>query len=139
MTNFSVLAWRIPGTGEPGGLPSMGSHRVGYDWSDLAAAAAATYIETICIVNNWRLNWSFYRLVEAGTNTDNSNICLYSWKHFDIVLKYRDFIVVIKEQIRHFSEKLSSAYTLPVMETKETVILYFISHLLVSSFLHNGL
>ena len=40
-THSSVLAWRIPGTGEPGGLPSMGSHRVGHDWSDLAAAAAA--------------------------------------------------------------------------------------------------
>ena len=36
----SVLAWRIPGTGEPRGLPSMGSHRVGHDWSDSAAAAA---------------------------------------------------------------------------------------------------
>ena len=35
-THSSVLAWRIPGTGEPGGLPSMGSHRVGHDWSDLA-------------------------------------------------------------------------------------------------------
>ena len=41
-THFSVLAWRIPGTEEPGGLPSMGSHRVGHDWSDLAAAAVAT-------------------------------------------------------------------------------------------------
>ena len=40
-THSSVLPWRIPGTGEPGGLPSMGSHRVGHDWSDLAAAAAA--------------------------------------------------------------------------------------------------
>ena len=39
----SVLAWRIPGTGEPDGLPSMGLHRVGHDWSDLAAAAAAAY------------------------------------------------------------------------------------------------
>ena len=39
-THSSVLAWRIPGTVEPGGLPSIGSHRVGYDWSDLAAAAA---------------------------------------------------------------------------------------------------
>ena len=39
-THSSVLAWRIPGTGEPGGLPSMGSHRVGHDWSNLAAAAA---------------------------------------------------------------------------------------------------
>ena len=36
----STLAWKIPGTGEPGGLPSMGSHRVGHDWSDSAAAAA---------------------------------------------------------------------------------------------------
>ena len=36
----SVLAWRIPGTGVPGGLLSMGSHRVGHDQSDLAAAAA---------------------------------------------------------------------------------------------------
>ena len=35
-THSSVLAWRIPGTGEPGGLPSMGSQRVGHDWSDLA-------------------------------------------------------------------------------------------------------
>ena len=40
-THSSALAWRIPGTGEPGGLPSMGSHRVGHDCSDLAAAAAA--------------------------------------------------------------------------------------------------
>ena len=40
----SVLAWRIPGTGEPGGLPSMGLHRVRHDWSDLAAAAAASMI-----------------------------------------------------------------------------------------------
>ena len=38
-THSSVLAWRIPGTGEPGGLPSMGSHRVRHNWSDLAAAA----------------------------------------------------------------------------------------------------
>ena len=39
-THSSVLAWRIPGTREPGGLPSVGSHRVGHDWSDLAAVAA---------------------------------------------------------------------------------------------------
>ena len=38
-THSGVLAWRIPGTGEPGGLPSLGSCRVGHDWSDLAAAA----------------------------------------------------------------------------------------------------
>ena len=40
-THSIVLAWRIPRMGEPGGLPSMRSHRVRHDWSDLAAAAAA--------------------------------------------------------------------------------------------------
>ena len=39
-THSSVLAWRIPGTEEPGRLPSMGSHRVGQDYSDLAAATS---------------------------------------------------------------------------------------------------
>ena len=48
-THSSVLSWRIPGMGEPGGLPSMGSHRVGHDWSDLAAAAAA-YIFRVSLV-----------------------------------------------------------------------------------------
>ena len=38
-THSSVLSWRIPGTEEPSGLPSVGSHRVGRDWPDLAAAA----------------------------------------------------------------------------------------------------
>ena len=49
-THSSVLAWRIPGAGEPGGLPSMGSNRVGHDWSDLAAAAAAAGL-------TWRKRW----------------------------------------------------------------------------------
>ena len=39
-THSSVLAWRIPGTGEPGGLPSIGSHRVGHDGGNLAVAVA---------------------------------------------------------------------------------------------------
>ena len=39
-THSSILAWKIPGTEEPSGLPSVGSHRVGHDRSDLAAAAA---------------------------------------------------------------------------------------------------
>ena len=43
-THSSILAWRIPGTEEPSGLPSVVSHRVRHDWSDLAAAAAAAYI-----------------------------------------------------------------------------------------------
>ena len=50
-THSIVVAWRIPGMGEPSGLPSMGSHRVRHDWSDLAAAAA------LCI--RWPKYWSF--------------------------------------------------------------------------------
>ena len=45
-THFIVLAWRIPGMGEPGGLLSMRSHRVGHDWSDLAAAAQSKMVPT---------------------------------------------------------------------------------------------
>ena len=40
--------WRIPETGETGGLPSLGSHRVGHDWSDLVAAAAAAVSTSSC-------------------------------------------------------------------------------------------
>ena len=50
-THSSVLAWRIPGTGHPGGLPSMGSHRVRHDWSDSAA-------ELICC--QWWLNQQIF-------------------------------------------------------------------------------
>ena len=50
-THSSVLAWRIPGTGEPGGLPSMGLHRVGHDWSDLAAAAVDLR-QNLCLREN---------------------------------------------------------------------------------------
>ena len=49
-THSSVLAWRIPGTGQPGGLRSMGSHRVGHDRHDLAAAEAACYIFILNII-----------------------------------------------------------------------------------------
>ena len=43
-TYSSILAWRIPGMGEPSGLPSMESHRVGHNWSDLVAAAHASKV-----------------------------------------------------------------------------------------------
>ena len=75
-THSSVLAWRIPGTGEPGGLLSMGSHRVGYDWSDAAAAAAAAFKslwERTEKTRKWSLlfqdvNWSH---VEGGARRNS--------------------------------------------------------------------
>ena len=54
-THSSVLAWRIPGTGEPGGLPSMGSHRVGHDLSDLAVAAGKVK-STFQVEDHWELH-----------------------------------------------------------------------------------
>ena len=52
-THSSVLAWRIPGTGKPGGLPSMGSHRVGHHWSDLAVAAWGNREKRILMCGWW--------------------------------------------------------------------------------------
>ena len=56
-THSSVLAWRIPGTGEPGGLPSQGSHRVRHNWSDFAAAAALAQrlTQKMSLKNQWQL------------------------------------------------------------------------------------
>ena len=82
-THSSVLAWRIPGTEKPSGLPSMGSHRVGHDWSDLAAACffillliyyylelifLLTYFLISSTVEVWALkNWCFQIVVLKKT------------------------------------------------------------------------
>ena len=57
-THSSILAWRIPRTAEPGGLPSMGSHRVGHDWSDLAAAAGSVSKSCPALCNPMACNTS---------------------------------------------------------------------------------
>ena len=67
VTHSSVLAWRIPGMGKPGGLLSMGLHRVGHDWSDLAAAATAAILHCVyvpqrsypfvCFLNFLKKSW----------------------------------------------------------------------------------
>ena len=69
-THSSVLAWRIPGTGEPGGLLSVGSHRVGHDWSDLAASILA-----------WEIPWT----EEPGglqSNLWESQSVRYDWARY---------------------------------------------------------
>ena len=53
-THSSVLAWSIPETGEFGGLPSVGSHRVGHDWHDLAAVAACVHHLVVSVGLRWR-------------------------------------------------------------------------------------
>ena len=86
-THSSVLAWRIPGTAEPGGLSSMGSHRVGHNWSDLEAAAAAEetllcwqrhyFVAKVCLIKamvfsvvmygceSWTIKKAEYRRIDA--------------------------------------------------------------------------
>ena len=70
-THSSVPAWSIPGTGEPGGLPSMGSHRVGHDWSDLAAAADMQWVlleSTVRVSTLWSKSWDRL-LINVRNNT----------------------------------------------------------------------
>ena len=125
-THSSVLAWRIPGTGEPGELPPMGSHRVGHDWSDLAAAAAANcrymmysrslelilYKETLYPLEN---SFSFYCqplataiLFSASvTLTMSDTLCkwnhvVFSWDH--VVFSFCDCLIsfsIISSRLIH--------------------------------------
>ena len=62
-THSNILAWRIPGTEEPGGLPSMGSHRVRPDWSNLAAAAAILFFNKMCPlkIRKFKLSRTHYK------------------------------------------------------------------------------
>ena len=76
-THSSVLGWRIPGTAEPGGLPSMGSHRVGHDWSDLAAAAAAEEVWWEC---GWRgPRWLFLHICRLGRDGWEAGFSWHCW------------------------------------------------------------
>ena len=78
-THSSVLAWRIPGTGEPDGLPSMGSYRVGHDWSDFAVAElllgfpyGSAGKESTCSVGDLGLIPGLERSPGKGTATHSS-------------------------------------------------------------------
>ena len=92
----SILAWRIPGTVEPGGLPSVGSHRVGHDWSDLAAAADV-FLEFSCF---------FYDPTDVGNLISGSpafsKSSLYIWK-FSVH-------VLLKPSSKDFEHDLASMW-----------------------------
>ena len=83
-THSSVLAWRIPGTGEPGGLPSMGSHRVRHNWSNLAVAyflkniiVALEYSLKSGIVKPPTVSFLWYSFGYSGTFMVHMNFRIY--------------------------------------------------------------
>ena len=69
-THSSVLAWKIPGTEKPGGLPSMGSHRVGHDWSDLAVYGPRIWASFWVILSAvvWKSNFKPHCFRAAPSN-----------------------------------------------------------------------
>ena len=98
-SHSSVLAWRIPGTGKPGGLPSMGSHRVGHDWSDLAVAAVNRTDEIISVtklsVVIWNQNINFSWL--TGEKITQRLVSVFYIRFFPAVSLSRNRITNQKE------------------------------------------
>ena len=96
-THSSVLAWRIPGMGEPGGLPSMGLHRVRHDWSDLAAAAVYSYSQfffknTYCLCYQvYFLNYFWFTVLYCYQVYSK----WFSYTYMYIFLKLKNFISFI--------------------------------------------
>ena len=97
-THSSVLAWRIPGTGEPGGLPSVGSHRVGHDWGDSAAVAEQWYLLS-------SLLWS----VKHNLNLTSQKSCVSHSRNYECLSR---------------AQPLASSLCLLNSVTKESIVGY---------------
>ena len=98
--------WRIPGTGEPGGLPSIGSHRVGHDWSDAAAAAAAEGGKWRDA--GWRVHTSCYNQVSSEDLVYSmvivvGTILLYTWKFLRAYCSHpsKEMVIILCEGSIH--------------------------------------
>ena len=117
-THSSVLAWRIPGTGEPGGMSSVGSHRVGHHWSDLAAAAAG---------EDYTLASVFFFLADIELATDhplkNSALIIHSL-HKTACLSW--VILVLCQQLLDPHKKLSRLLG-PQFRNSSPLTLFFCS------------
>ena len=92
----SVLTWRIPGTGQPAGLPSMGLHRVGHDWSDLAVA-----VPVYTGFQSFRLSFS-YSILSLFESILGRSLLL----HFDITYLKSTFLL---SQYRTYTQRQQAA------------------------------
>ena len=77
-THSSILACRIPGTEEPGGLPSMGSHGVGHNWSDLAAAAGSITMNKVSGVDGIPIE--LFQILKYNAVKVLHSLCQQTWK-----------------------------------------------------------
>ena len=138
-THSRVLAWRIPGTGEPGGLPSMGSHRVGYDWSDSSSSSSSSSPTTdgTCAPcgaarspNHWttgevpRLhvlnNETGFRKMEQSTQVPQVELI-----HFDDFKAHTLILTALDLAYSHRpSKKMTHMYPLPPRKKSSHVLLY---------------
>ena len=106
-THSSVLAWRIPGMGEPGGLPSVGLHRVGRDWSSLAAvAAAAEYI-----IWNAGLDEAQAGIKIARRNINNLRYADDTTLRAESEDKLKNLLMKVKEESEKVGLKLNTQQT----------------------------
>ena len=110
-THSSGLAWRIPGTGEPGGLLSMGSRRVGHDWSNLAAAACVSKSLSLVRLSDKTKSVCRTRLTDeksfvlfASKAPYSTTGCSESWRgHYSI---HSEWLLVRRQQITSIDENV---------------------------------
>ena len=126
-THSSVLAWRIPGTGEPGGLPSMGSHRVGHDWSNLAAAAANKICRSSsplelpykkCWRNFFKLKWKICCHIKTFESINFTINCKKNYNHRNLLLK----INIEKSNICHQLHKVEGKVKYSILQAIEFIL-----------------
>ena len=121
-THCSVLAWRIQGTGEPGGLPSMGSHRVGHDWSDLAVAAAAGLGGSISsnpertAPRRWGEDWGYIEVLQQRSSSLNIKRLLVIKENQ--VFQVKEFSTFLCMCVSHAVQFSSVAQSCPTLCTQ---------------------
>ena len=113
-THSSILAWRILGTEEPGGLPSMGSHRVGHNWSDLAAAAAVSWL----LPCETHIRLLTHKTIRKDIEFCQFFFCIF-WNYHMIFIFHSTHVVRVSEwvkshsRVRLFATQWTVAYQAP--------------------------
>ena len=124
-THSSILAWRIPGMGEPVGLPSMGLHWVRHDWSDLAAAAAAA-VQNVPFCGQWLSTFFFFltAVITFAPSSQGHSQDVGNPQRPDILIPFLDFQESVvwcpRASIVYISYNLESARASLVSNRKES-------------------